>query len=89
MHVEVAHARCHECKVRPDYARSNDMHIYVDGRRFVFVEYKKVCAKVLLDVIGDGWEVPYWCGQTRHIILMHCFVTIDKQIHRVRFGNSN
>jgi TonB family protein len=40
--------------------------VHVNGRRFFLIEHKKVSAKVLLDVIGDGQEIPYWCGNVRH-----------------------
>jgi len=31
------------------------------------MEYKKVSAKVFLDVIGDGREIPYWSRNVWHV----------------------
>jgi hypothetical protein len=42
------------------------MNIYVNGRRFFLMEYKKVRAKVFLNVIGDRREIPYWRRNVRH-----------------------
>jgi hypothetical protein len=64
-HIEVAHARCQQRKVRSCWGRADDVDMYVNDGRFFLIEDKKSlcqstyrCGRRLSR--DTGWALELW-----------------------------